>query len=92
MFQMYKIILRSLLIGLFIVTEAIAHAQTMRGVVLNSETNHPIPFANIYVVDLAAGTLADSLGAFEIQNFPSSTVTIKISALSCKTKTSLNFT
>ena len=86
MFQMYKIILRSLLIGLFIVTEAIAHAQTMRGVVLNSETNHPIPFANIYVVDLAAGTLADSLGAFEIQNFPSSTVTIKISAFGYATK------
>jgi len=66
-----------------------AFSQTLEGTVREAGTQQPIPYALIYVVDLSSGAVADSSGNFKIQNFPTSVVTLKISALGYETETVL---
>lgn len=83
-----KIFFRSFVI-LGLLLSQITIAQTISGRVLNKESNEPIPFASVYVVELSTGTLADSLGYFSISNFPSSPTTIKVSAVGYGTITTV---
>lgn len=64
-------------------------AQTLTGTVLNKETNKPLTFASVYLVELSTGTLTDSSGHFSISNFPSSPTAIKISAIGFGTVTAV---
>lgn len=77
MLQKYKIfsflILLSVEFGL--------EAQTFKGRVLDAENRQPVAFATVFINELSNGTLTDSSGNFEFQNFPSSEVSLKISAV-----------
>ena len=78
---MYKLIFKYFA-GLSLMLNPLsALTQSLSGRVANAENGLPIPFATIYIAELSSGTLADSLGNFELTNFPSSEMTLKISAV-----------
>lgn len=64
-----------------------ALAQSLSGIVQNPETGLPVPFATVYAPDLATGINTDENGNFEFTNFPTSAVTLKISASGYETLT-----
>ncbi|MBI3134125.1 MAG: TonB-dependent receptor [Bacteroidetes bacterium] len=82
---MYKLIFKYTAGLLMILWPASALTQTLTGTVLNTENGQPVPYATIYVIELSSGTLTDSLGNFKITNFPSSPVTLKVSAVGFNT-------
>jgi len=89
MFQIYKIIFRISLVFLIGFFSENLISQTLEGRVLDAQTQKSIPFATVYVAELSSGTIADSAGNFTIQNFPSSEVTLKVSAPGYSTVTIL---
>ncbi|MBL7899913.1 MAG: carboxypeptidase-like regulatory domain-containing protein, partial [Crocinitomicaceae bacterium] len=62
-------------------------SQTLRGEVKSAETMLPVPFASVFAPELSAGTTAGADGKFIFTNFPTSQVTLKISAAGYDTKT-----
>ncbi|MBK9190114.1 MAG: TonB-dependent receptor [Crocinitomicaceae bacterium] len=62
-------------------------SQTLRGEVKNAETMLPVPFATVFAPELSTGTTAGADGKFIFTNFPTSQVTLKISAAGYDTKT-----
>jgi iron complex outermembrane recepter protein len=80
MLQIRKLIFRYIaLLSALLYTGGIT-AQVVEGVILNSSTGTPVPFAGIYIIELESGTIADSLGVFRLSNFPSSEVTLRVTA------------
>jgi hypothetical protein len=55
--------------------------QTVRGTVLNSATQQPIPGATVRIAELAKGTNARPDGTFAIKTIPSGRYTVRVSAL-----------
>lgn len=50
---------------------AVRPSQTIRGVVVDHASRHPIPYAAVQLLDnLAVGVIADSLGRFSLQRIP----------------------
>ena len=80
MFQISKLIYRLSAVVLLICWHDFAHTQTLTGTVFNSATNEAVPYAMVYIVEIESGTVADSAGSFTIRNFPSSQVTLRVSA------------
>jgi iron complex outermembrane recepter protein len=80
MFQLRKFMFRHVaVIAAFFFASSLT-GQSLEGVVLNSSTGAPVPFAGIYVIELESGTIADSAGVFRLSNFPSSEVTLRVTA------------
>ncbi len=59
----------------------VAHAQTVRGTIIDRTTNSPIPFATVYFSRTTLGTIADKNGSFEIKTPGSSSMPLIFSAL-----------
>lgn len=51
----------------------------------NRQTNKPIPFANVYFVELESGTTTDEDGIFTIEHYPKKGIHIQISFIGYKT-------
>jgi len=70
-------------IGLFLLTYSAAAAQnsTIRGVVVDAESNDGVPQANVFVVELLKGDAADFDGNFTINDVPYGTYTFRISSI-----------
>jgi iron complex outermembrane recepter protein len=77
-----KIIINGLL--LLIVT-TIYSQNTVEGIVTDSNSNTPIPFANIYLPLLEKGAITDNDGKFIISNLPTGNYKILISIIGYKT-------
>lgn len=59
--------------------------QTIKGVVLDKASNHPVEFASVSVNSINMGSISDTLGNFILTNVPVGTYNIKISALGYET-------
>ncbi len=55
-----------------------AYSQSFKGKVLDKNTIEPIPFAEVYFVDLNTGTTTDADGYFELHDFNPNTIHIQI--------------
>ncbi len=64
---------------------SIVSAQSFKGTVLDSETNEPIPFANVYFVELHTGTSTNENGVFTIEHYPIKKIHIQISYVGYQT-------
>jgi len=54
---------------------------TIKGVLIDKETDQPIPFANVFFEDTTMhGTISNDLGAFELTNVPTG-ISIQVSHL-----------
>lgn len=60
-------------------------AQSIKGVISDSQSGEVIPNANIFIVELARGAAADMNGAYEIQNLSTGEYTIRISFIGYET-------
>ena len=60
-------------------------SQTFKGTVTDQETNEPIPYANVYFVELETGTTTDENGIFTIEHYPKKGIHIQISFIGYKT-------
>ena len=75
------------LIMLFSVYESFAQNDCqymIRGKVMDLETNQPLPYATVKVVDTDKGVLSDENGLFEIQNLCSKKVDLEVRYLGYK--------
>lgn len=59
--------------------------NTIKGKVLDKESQEPIVFANIYLPQLEKGTITDDDGVFDLEKIPSGTYKIVISYLGYET-------
>jgi iron complex outermembrane recepter protein len=79
-----------LLFGYLPVSAQTAVAQdcnhTLTGVIMDNE-NHPMPFANVYVVELQRGTVADEKGRFTLENLCNKSYTFTLTHIECQHKT-----
>jgi iron complex outermembrane receptor protein len=55
-----------------------AFSQSFTGTVLNKEDNQPMPFVEVYFVDLKTGTTTDEDGTFKIEHFEQKNIHIQI--------------
>ena len=68
---------------LFLLTSLTGFAQTgiFRGSIRNSETGDPIPYCNIYLVDLGKGAISDDNGYFSINRLPEGDHKVRITCV-----------
>ncbi len=69
----------SLLFILFSLWILSANAQVFTGTVLDKETNEPIPYADIFFVELNTGRVTDMDGQFEIEHYHPKSIQVLIS-------------
>ncbi len=68
-------------------------AQTFKGRVLDKETHQPIPFAEVFFVELNAGRVTDEYGIFKIDHFHPKNMEVQISFVGYNTlKTTIDMT
>ena len=72
-------------IFLFFFSSITAVGQNFKGSVLDKETKKPIPFAQVYVVDLKSGIITDKNGQFLIDFLNNNTIHLQISFIGYKT-------
>ncbi|MCK5467153.1 MAG: TonB-dependent receptor, partial [Cyclobacteriaceae bacterium] len=60
-------------------------AQQFKGKVLDKETNEPIPFADVFFMELQTGTSTDENGIFVLDDLLNSKIHIQISFMGYKT-------
>lgn len=60
-------------------------SQTFTGVVFDKETGQPLPFADVYFVELKTGTTTDSSGVFTIDHYKQKRIHIQISYIGYQT-------
>jgi iron complex outermembrane receptor protein len=60
-------------------------AQSFTGTVLDQNSQQPIPFAQVYFVDLKTGTITDKKGTFKIENIKQKQLHLQISFVGYKT-------
>ncbi len=60
---------------------------TLKGIVVNSETNHPIAGANVMIANTSIGTSTNLRGHFKIRHVPTGEITLKVSMIGFKTVT-----
>ncbi len=59
--------------------------QSFTGTVTDQNTHQPVPFANVYFVELETGTITDEHGIFTIEHFSNMQIHIQISFIGYKT-------
>ncbi len=74
-----QLIIGFTLITLFTLVNTNTYAQSFVGTVLDKETKQPIPFAEVYFVDLKTGTTTDNQGIFKIEHYQQDKIHIQIS-------------
>ena len=61
------------------------HAQPIQGVVLDANTQRPIPNASVYINNTTIGTSSDAEGVFSLQGFPTPPYNLVVSAIGYET-------
>jgi CarboxypepD_reg-like domain len=61
--------------------------QGIRGRVIDSQNNQPLPFANVFVSNTTIGTTSNEKGAFEISSLPPAFAVIVVSFVGYETQT-----
>ena len=61
-------------------------SQIIKGKVINAETGNVIPFAKIYCIEIQNGTIADSVGNWNLENSFNFQLTLQISAQEFESK------
>lgn len=69
---------------LLMLVQLVAFGETFEAKVLDKQTNEPIPYANIYFVDLKTGTTSDELGVFKIEAYSQKNIHVQINVLGYK--------
>ncbi|MBL4745232.1 MAG: TonB-dependent receptor [Flavobacteriaceae bacterium] len=64
------------------------YGQDFQGKIIDKETNLPVAYAEIFIVDFNTGVVSNEKGAFTIPNFKQVNVTLQIHAMGYKTLTS----
>ena len=59
--------------------------HSVKGIVTNTKTNHPLEFVNVYFPEIEKGTITDENGVFKISNLPSGNFKILVSYLGFQT-------
>lgn len=67
-----------ILLFLFVISYTIGYSQIVRGIILDSKTKTPIPFASVYFNSTLSGTISDDKGYFELDRskYPSMSITV----------------
>src|SRR5687768_17274948 len=79
---MLQIRLRYLLLAAALLCAIPAHAQnSLQGVVVDSESGQPVPFAAAYISDLKRGALTDSAGRFALNDLPAGAFLLTVSSM-----------
>src|SRR5690606_13632552 len=68
---------------------AITHLQaqhSIKGTVMDAQTNQELTFVNVYITDLEKGTTTNDHGQFQIDNIPSGKHTMQVSILGYETQ------
>jgi len=75
------------IIGVFVLLFSVifSFAQSFIGSVINEETNEPVPFATIRIVETDDGYIADAEGHFFIEGFPDRVVQMEVSSVGLET-------
>lgn len=60
-------------------------AQTVRGVVLDNASSHPIPYARVGISSLNMGAITDSTGSFILADVPVGNYSIRVSCVGYET-------
>ena len=63
---------------LFLITTTFAIGQSFKGIVLDKETKEPIPYAQVYFIDLKTGTVTNNSGSFKMESFNQKSIHIQI--------------
>jgi hypothetical protein len=66
---------------------AAAQTGTIRGRVVDGDTNEPIPFASVVVQDSRLGTVTDLEGAFALEGVPAGLRNVTVSFVGYRTRT-----
>ncbi len=66
--------MKNFLIALLLGSTAVFHAQSISGVV--SDSNGPLPAVSVYIPELQIGTITNASGSYQLNNLPKSSVTI----------------
>ncbi len=64
-----------------------SNTGTLRGIVIDADSDEPLVGTTIFISELEIGDAADANGAFEIENIPEGNYTIRISSIGYQTKT-----
>ena len=64
---------------------SVAYSQSFTGTVLDKETKLPIPYAEVYFVDLKTGTTTNEKGVFVMEHFNQKQARIQITFMGYKT-------
>lgn len=70
----------SMFILFIIIPIAELFGQQLKGIVIDTETKLPLPYATVYIIDLEIATLTDSSGQFILSNSLPPFVKVKISS------------
>ena len=70
---------------LFLLSVLSIYAQQFVGTVLDKETNQPIQYAQVYLLDLKTGTTTDVNGEFTIESVYNNTIPIQLSYIGYNT-------
>ncbi len=69
----------------FLITPFLGQSQTFTGTVIDKNTQKPIPFAQVYFVDLKTGTITNQNGVFKIENIKQKKIHLQISFVGYQT-------
>ena len=59
---------RSILLLVWSFSVVTVFSQTFTGTVIDQETNQPVPFANVYFVEIETGTITNQVGKVQYEN------------------------
>ncbi len=83
---MRKVVLKSLVISLMLITSPVFAQGTLRGVIVDSLTQKPLVGANVFLIGTAIGSATDIEGKYTIKPIPEGNYSVKASYLGYKSK------
>lgn len=83
---MFKLVMTTILIVCCVTSVVLAHGVTLTGRVTEAKTDLPVPFATVQIEGSKHGTMADSVGNFQLSHIPEGKHTLVISAVGHETK------
>ncbi|MBT8394115.1 MAG: TonB-dependent receptor [Bacteroidia bacterium] len=70
---------------LMLATSFIYSQNTLKGNIINSETNETIPFANVYFPELEKGSITNEEGEFKLSHLPNGRFNLVVSSIGFET-------
>lgn len=70
---------------LLLLISTLVHAQALRGIVLNADSQQPVPAASVFLSNTGVGTITRDDGRFELNRFPSGRYELVVTSLGYET-------